>query len=117
LAHWAEIDENNLVIRVIVTDNNDPSGDEGYSWLIDTLGGTWVKTSYNGTIRKNYAGVGFSYSEELDAFIAPKSFDSWSLNEVTAQWEAPIPYPNDGFTYFWNESELAWELQDFSEPN
>jgi hypothetical protein len=71
MSHWAELDENNKVIRVTVGDNNDPAGDEGYQWLIDNLGGTWVKTSYNGTIRYNYAGVGFTYDPIDDAFIAP----------------------------------------------
>jgi hypothetical protein len=117
MAHFAQIDENNLVIQVLVTDNNDPRGDEGYQWLIDNLGGTWIKTSYNANIRKNYAGIGFTYDYERDAFIAPKPFDSWVLDEATCRWEAPTPYPTDGFTYLWNEEELAWELADFSEPN
>jgi hypothetical protein len=91
MAHFAEIDENNIVLRVLVTDNNDPNGDEGHQWLVETLGGTWVKTSYNGNIRKNFAGIGFSYNEELDAFIAPKPFASWVLNEELAQWESPEP--------------------------
>jgi hypothetical protein len=72
MSHWAELDETNTVIRVLVGDNNDPAGDEGYQWLIDNLGGTWVKTSYNGTIRYNYAGVGYTYDSEADAFIAPR---------------------------------------------
>lgn len=72
MAHWAELDNDNKVIRVLVGDNNDPAGDEGYSWLIDNLGGTWVKTSYNGNIRYNFAGIGYSYDEAADAFIAPK---------------------------------------------
>jgi hypothetical protein len=117
MAHWAQLDKENKVVQVLVGDNNDPAGDEGYAWLIDNLGGTWIKTSYNATFRKNYAGIGFTYDAELDAFIAPKPFASWLLNDDTCQWEAPIPYPTDGFTYFWNESQLAWELQDFSEPN
>lgn len=71
MAHWAELDENNVVLRVLVGDNNDPAGDEGYQWLIDNLGGTWIKTSYNGNIRYNYAGVGFTYDSIDDAFIAP----------------------------------------------
>jgi hypothetical protein len=72
MSHWAELDENNKVIRVTVGDNNDPNGDEGYQWLLDNLGGTWVKTSYNGNIRYNYAGVGYTYDAEADAFIAPR---------------------------------------------
>jgi len=71
VSHWAELDANNKVLRVTVGDNNDPNGDEGYQWLIDNLGGTWVKTSYNGTIRYNFAGVGYSYDPVDDAFIAP----------------------------------------------
>jgi hypothetical protein len=71
MSHFAEIDENNKVIRVLVGDNNDPNGDEGYKWLLDNLGGTWIKTSYNATIRYNYAGVGFTYDPIDDAFIAP----------------------------------------------
>ena len=71
MSHWAEIDSENKVIRVLVGDNNDPAEDEGYQWLLDNLGGTWVKTSYNGTIRYNYAGIGFTYDPIDDAFIAP----------------------------------------------
>ena len=113
MAHFAEIDENNIVTRVLVTDNNAPN--EGYDWLVQNLGGTWIQTSYNGTIRKNFAGIGFTYDSDLDAFIAPKPFESWELDPDTCQWVAPIPYPTDGFTYFWNEEELNWELADFSE--
>jgi hypothetical protein len=71
MSHWAQLDESNRVLRVLVGDNNDPNGDEGYQWLIDNLGGTWIKTSYNGNIRYNYAGVGFTYDPIDDAFIAP----------------------------------------------
>lgn len=71
MAHWAELDDNNIVLRVLVGDNNDPAGDEGYQWLIDNLGGRWIKTSYNGNIRYNYAGVGFTYDPIDEAFIAP----------------------------------------------
>jgi hypothetical protein len=109
MAHFAELDENNVVVRVLVTDNDDPNGDEGYQWLLDNLGGTWVKTSYNGTIRKNYAGVGYDYNEELDAFVAPSPFESWVLNEETAQWEAPTPKPEEDAMYDWNESTLSWD--------
>jgi hypothetical protein len=87
MAHWAELDENNTVIRVLVGDNDDPNGDEGYQWLIDNLGGTWVKTSYNGTIRKNYAGVGFTYDSVRDAFILPKCHETAVLNEDTCLWD------------------------------
>jgi len=91
MAHWAEIDENSIVIRVTVGDNNDPAGDEGYQWLIDNIGGTWVKTSYNGKIRKNFAGIGYLYDPIRDAFIPPKpeSIDGieFILNEETCRWE------------------------------
>lgn len=86
MSHWAEINEDNLVIRVLVGDNNDPNGDEGYKWLIDNLGGTWIKTSYNGNIRKNYAGEGFTYDETRDAFIPPKCHEEATLDENTCQW-------------------------------
>jgi hypothetical protein len=108
MAHWAEIDENNVVLRVTVGDNNDPNGDEGYQWLINNLGGTWVKTSYNGNIRKNYAGIGYTYDQERDAFIPPKPFESWVLNEDTCQWEAPIAYPADDKIYTWDEATVNW---------
>jgi hypothetical protein len=72
MSHWAEIDDTNTVLRVLVGDNEDPAGDEGYQWLIDNLGGTWVKTSYNGNIRYNYAGIGMTYDPDADAFIAKR---------------------------------------------
>lgn len=111
MAHFAEIDENNVVLRVLVTDNNDPNGDEGYQWLVDNLGGTWVQTSYNGNFRKNYAGIGYTYDEALDAFIAPKLYDSWVLNEETAQWEAPVAMPTEG-AYTWDETTTSWVVVD-----
>jgi hypothetical protein len=72
MAHFAELDNNNIVVRVLVTDNNDPNGDEGYKFLLDTFGGTWIQTSYNGNIRYNYASIGYTYDAEADAFIAPR---------------------------------------------
>jgi hypothetical protein len=87
MSHWAELDENNQVLRVLVGDNNDPAGDEGYSWLVDNLGGTWVKTSFNALIRKNFAGIGMSYDEDLDAFIDEKCHDEAILNEDNCRWE------------------------------
>ena len=88
MAHWAEIDENNIVLRVTVGDNNDPVGDEGYQWLIDNLGGTWIKTSYNRNIRKNFAGIGFTYDSVRDAFIPPKinCHPEETLDEETCNW-------------------------------
>jgi hypothetical protein len=107
MSHFAELDENNVVLRVLVGDNNLPN--EGYDWFVENLGGTWVQTSYNATIRKNFAGIGFYYDEELDAFIPPKPFESWELNEVTCRWQAPVAYPQDGRVYLWNEETLAWD--------
>ena len=94
MSHWAEIDENSTVLRVLVGDNNDPNGDEGYQWLLDNLGGTWVKTSYNAAtngFRKNYAGIGYSYDETRDAFIAtkPECHDSVVFDEQTCTWSCP----------------------------
>ena len=111
MAHFAELDENNIVTRVLVTDNDAPN--EGYDWLIENLGGTWVQTSYNGNIRKNYAGIGFTYDLERDAFISPKPYASWLLVEESAQWEAPVPYPDDGLIYSWNEEIIDWEATEF----
>jgi hypothetical protein len=90
MSHWAELDENNIVIRVLVGDNNDPAGDEGYQWLIDNLGGTWVKTSYNGNFRKNYAGKGYTYDANRDAFIAPEPENSIGFDEEKCQWILPV---------------------------
>lgn len=109
MSHWAELDKNSVVLRVLVGDNNDPNGDEGYQWLLDNLGGTWMKTSYNATIRKNYAGIGYTYNETLDAFIPPKPFESWILDEETARWESPVPYPEGEGMYTWNEETTAWD--------
>jgi len=108
MAHWAEVDNNNIVIRVLVTNTNSPN--EGYDWLIQNLGGTWIQTSYNATIRKHYAGIGFTYSEQLDAFIPPSPFESWELDETTCTWQAPIPYPDDGQPYRWEESTTSWVI-------
>ena len=115
MAHWAELDSKNEVIQVLVTENN---ADEGYGFLLKNFGGRWVKTSYNtiggvhtqgGTpLRKNFAGIGFIYDEQRDAFIPPKPFKNWILNEETCQWEAPVPYPSDGKVYSWNEELGDW---------
>jgi hypothetical protein len=88
MSHWAEIDETNTVVRVLVGDNNDPNGDEGYQWLIDNLGGTWIKTSYNATIRYNYAGIGFTYDPIDDAFIPPVPCEHEELTlNADKKWE------------------------------
>jgi hypothetical protein len=106
MAHFAEIDENKIVLRVLVTNNDFPN--EGYNWLIENLGGTWIKTSYNANIRKNFAGIGYTYDEGRDAFIPPKPYQSWLLNEDTCQWEAPTAYPTDGKLYTWDEDSQEW---------
>jgi hypothetical protein len=86
VSHWAEINTTNIVLRVLVGDNNDPAGDEGYQWLLDNLGGTWLKTSYNGKIRKNFAGIGYTYNESIDAFVPPKCHEEATLDNNTALW-------------------------------
>lgn len=120
MAHFAEIDENGTVLRVLVVDNAQES--DGQNFLANTLGlgGTWVKTSYNtqggvhtsgGTpLRKNYAGIGYTYDSVRDAFIAPKPYASWILNEDSCIWEAPVAYPSDGERYTWNEETTSWDL-------
>ena len=115
MAHFAEIDQNNVVLRVIVVDNKDtstPDGTEiesiGVAFCQRLFGGNWVKTSYNGNIRKNYAGIGFTYDLGRDAFIPPKLFASWLLNGDTCQWEAPTPMPTDGKRYSWDEATTSW---------
>ena len=105
MSHWAELDHNNIVLRVTVGDNNEP--DEGYQWLMDNLGGTWVKTSYNGNIRKNFAGIGFTYDPVNDWFVGPQPYPSWIL-DTEAKWQAPIPMPEDGKLFTWNEETLSW---------
>ena len=110
MAHWAEIDENNIVLRVTVGDNNDL--DEGYQWLMDNLGGRWVQTSYNNNIRKQFAGIGFTYDEENDVFISPSPYSSWVLDE-SFDWQPPTPRPQEGF-WRWNEETLSWE--EFTPP-
>ncbi len=86
MSHWAEIDNNNIVLRVLVGDNNAP--DEGQSFM-ESLGGTWIKTSYNGTICKNFAGIGYTYDSVRDAFIAPEPSNATGFDEETCQWIVP----------------------------
>jgi hypothetical protein len=129
MAHFAEIDENNIVTRVLVV--GDDQEDRGQEFLADDLdlGGTWLKTSYNtqggvhtlgGTpFRKNYAGIGYSYDETLDAFIPPKPFPSWILDEDTCGWNPPVAYPTvdpeDPIMYIWDEDTTSWV--EFSPPS
>ena len=105
MAHWAEVDENNIVLQVTVGDNNEP--DEGYQWLIDNLGGIWIKTSYNNNIRKQYAGIGYTYDSVADVFIVPKPHPSWILDN-NYDWQAPLPKPTDDKEYFWDEVTISW---------
>jgi hypothetical protein len=118
MAHFAEINSEGIVQRVIVVDNNDckdAEGNEseavGAAFCNNLLGGVWKQTSYNGNIRKNYAGIGYQYDEDLDAFIPPQPFSKWILNEETAQWEAPVPMPegNEEDRYVWNDNKGEWE--------
>lgn len=116
MAHFAEIDDNNIITRVIVVSNNDckdQDGNEveaiGVAFCNKLLGGRWVQTSYNGNIRKRYAGIGYSYNEQYDAFVAPKPFDSWTMNASTLDWDPPVPYPNDNNYYIWNENSKTWD--------
>jgi len=106
MAHWAEIDNDNKVIRVLVGDNNDPNGDEGYQWLVDNLGGNWIQTSYNHNFRKQYAGIGFTYDAVNDVFIAPQPYPSWSLDN-NFDWQPPTPRPEEGL-WRWDEDSLSW---------
>lgn len=115
MAHFAELDSNNVVLRVVVVDNKDTadaSGVEkehiGAAYLERLLGGTWVQTSYHGNIRKNYAGIGYTYDTALDAFVPPQPYPSWILNPNTAQWEPPVPMPTDGKRYKWDEATQSW---------
>jgi len=114
LAHFAQT-ENNIVTKVIVVDNKDTANEEGIEieqigidFCSNLLGGTWKQTSYNAKIRKNYAGVGYTYDETLDAFIPPKPFASWVLDESIAQWKAPVEMPTDDKKYSWDEDTTSW---------
>lgn len=119
MAHFAEIDENNIVTRVLVVP--DDQEHRGQEFLANDLGlgGTWLKTSYNtyggahsfgGTaFRKNYAGIGYTYDLQRDAFIPPKPFNSWMLNESTCLWDSPVPKPNDEKVYTWDEDNMNWK--------
>jgi hypothetical protein len=104
MSHWAKL-ENNIVVEVLVGPNY---GDEGEAFF-NALGGTWVKTSYNNNIRKNFAGIGYSYDAVRDAFIPSKPFNSWLLDEDTCRWQPPTPYPTDGLMYEWDEELTDWK--------
>ena len=113
MAHFAEL-VNGIVARVIVVDNADTAlngvedGAIGAAFCAALLGGTWVQTSYNGNMRFNYAGIGYSYDAGRDAFIAPQPFASWLLDETTCRWAAPVPMPAEGGPWQWDEATLSW---------
>ena len=114
MAHFAKV-ENALVTQVISVSNSDTANAEGVelehigaAFCERLLGGDWKQTSYNGNIRKNYAGIGYTFDAMRDAFIAPQPFPSWFLNEQTCQWESSVPMPTDGKMYSWDEATLNW---------
>ena len=111
MAHYAFLDENNIVTEVItgIDETELIEGKDPETWYGEFRDQVCKRTSYNGNIRKNYAGIGFTYDEERDAFIPPSPFDSWLLDEETCQWVAPVPYPTDGLMYDWNEELGDWE--------
>ena len=119
MAHFAKINsQTNLVVEVNVVNNSDignlpfpESESVGIEFLgpWNTSGTYWKQTSYNGNFRKNYAGIGHTYDAGRDAFISPKPYASWLLNEITCLWESPVPYPTDGKYYMWDESTLSWK--------
>jgi hypothetical protein len=114
MAHFAEIDENNIVKRVLVVDNSKEH--RGQEFLAEDMGleGRWIQTSYNNNFRKQFAGIGFTYDEVNDVFIAPKPYPSWILNS-NFDWEAPVPYPKDGKYYYWDEDTLSWVEYEIEE--
>jgi hypothetical protein len=112
MAHYAFLDENNIVTEVItgIDETQLIEGKAPEIWYGQFRGQRCIRTSYNANIRKNYAGIGFTYDERLDAFIPPKPYPSWHLNEETCKWEAPVPYPGeDGIIYSWNEETQVWD--------
>lgn len=118
MAHFAEIDENNVVLRTLVTDNNDPNGDEGYQWLIDNLGGRWIKTSYNTYRREHkeggepfrayFAYPGYHYDEKHDEFYPPSEKTGWIWNFETLEYEPPVPMPTTPGFWTWSNEEQQW---------
>ena len=119
MAHFAKLDKDNVVTEVHVVNNiemlaADGSESEvmGIAFLIRWSGGysNWKQTSYNGKIRKNYAGIGYKYDAQRDAFIPPQPFPSWTLNEDTCRWDAPTPMPIDDNQYQWDEETTSWVL-------
>jgi len=113
MAHFAKLGKGNIVERVEVVSNDIATTEQAGVEFLQNLYKTrdiWKQTSYNGNIRKNFAGIGFKYDQTKNAFIAPQPFGSWTLNEDTCQWEAPVAYPTDGQFYNWNETNKVWDL-------
>jgi len=110
MAHYAFLDKNNIVTEVIVGIDETEliEGKDPETWYGEFRGQVCKRTSYNNNIRKNYAGIGYTYNEELDAFVPPKPYNSWILNEDSALWEPPIAYPEDDNIYAWNEDTISW---------
>jgi hypothetical protein len=110
MAHYAFLDENNIVTEVItgIDETELIEGLDTETWYGNFRGQTCKRTSYNGNIRKNYAGIGYTYDSDRDAFIPPKPYPSWILNEDTCNWESPVPYPTDDKFYTWDESQQQW---------
>ena len=108
MAHFAEIDNDGIVKQVLVVPDQQEHRGQDYLANDLGLGGTWIQTSYNHNIRKQYAGIGFKYDAAADVFIAPQPFPSWTLDE-NHDWQAPKAKPEDGLVYFWNEEKLDWE--------
>ena len=122
MAHFAKIGLNNKVINVVSVNNNELLDADGVeqevlgSQFLEGITGwaVWKQTSYNANFRKHFAGIGYTYDEDKDAFIAPKPFNSWILNETTCNWEAPVVKPDDGQNYVWNEENQQWDVIDNS---
>jgi len=113
MAHFAKLGVGNKILTVEVVSNDIAINEQAGVDFLNNLHGTndvWKQTSYNGNIRKNFAGIGYKYDQTRDAFIAPKPFNSWILNEDTCQWEAPVAYPDDDNRYTWNETNQTWDL-------
>ena len=109
MAHYAFLDSNNVVTEVIVGKDETDTSHDWEQWYGEFRGQVCKRTSYHGNIRKNYAGIGFTYDEQRDAFITPKPYPSWVLNEQTCRWISPVPMPEDGKLYFWDEETLSWK--------
>jgi hypothetical protein len=111
MAHYAFLDGNNIVTEVIVGRNENEDGIDWEQYYGDFRGQVCKRTSYNGNIRKNYAGIGYTYRADIDAFVAPQPYASWTL-DANAQWQPPVAMPTDGGMYSWDEATTAWVLND-----